>query len=93
MSHKDSNPIPASLRIGMMGVPATPSVPAQSKDLQYRRMNEDFEDYISNQVDWINDPNRIRDLVLRMKYIIDDLKDERDLQHDLPTEVRDWDIR
>lgn len=89
MSHKDSNPIPASLRIGNHGS----SSPAQGKRDLLKDIDRDYADWLGNQTEWINDPNAIRDLIINMKIVIDDLRRMQDLQHDLPAEARDWDIR
>lgn len=89
MSHKDSNPIPASLRIGNHGS----SSPARGKRDLLKDIDRDYADWLGNQTEWINDPNAIRDLIINMKIVIDDLRRMQDLQHDLPAEARDWDIR
>lgn len=85
----DGENLPASLRIGNHGSSSS----ARGKRDLLKTIDRDYADWLGNQTEWFNDPNAIRDLIISMKIVIDQLRQDRDLQHDLPTEVRDWDIR
>ena len=74
MSQKDNNPIPASLRIGNMGNPMAQAPRGKANLL--KGINADYADWLANQTEWIKDPNSIRDLIIRMKIVIDDMEEK-----------------
>lgn len=71
---KNENSIPASLHIGKVG--NSVAHPVRSKANLLKGINADYADWLANQSEWIKDPNSIRDLIIRMKIVIDDMEEK-----------------
>lgn len=79
MNNSEDQFFPASLRIGYRGTPQDIDQMEQSsrgRSLLMKGINSDYADFIANQMHY--DARSVRDMIITMKMLIEDLERERD---------------
>ena len=77
MNNSEDQFVPASLRIGYAPQDIDPmEQPSRKRSLLMRGINSDYADFIANQMHY--DARSVRDMIITMKMLIEDLERERD---------------
>lgn len=79
MNNSEDQFVPASLRIGYRGTPQDidqMEQPSRKRSLLMRGIDSDYADFIANQMHY--DARSVRDMIITMKMLIEDLEGERD---------------